>query len=122
MEYQLGLLKIPVKDCKESATFYEETFGFTTAFIAEEFGWASLNSDGFYINLYEPGKGGGNRTPGGSVDFHLSLDEASFMPLANRLLEEGKLVENMIHTGADGSTFIEVADLDGNIMKLSKRK
>lgn len=121
MSYDIWLLKIPVSDVHKSAAFYEQYLGFQIDFIAEEFGWANLSSDTFSMALYEPGKGGGNRDIGGSIDFHLRLGANEFDPLALSLQEAGFLVENRIHTGADGSTFIEVEDLDHNILKIARR-
>jgi catechol 2,3-dioxygenase-like lactoylglutathione lyase family enzyme len=121
MSYQLWLLKIPVRNVQKSSEFYQKHLGFTVDFVAEEYGWANLSSGDFAMALYEPGKGGGQRTIGGSVDFHLVLDETEFNPLSITLKETGVLVEDMIHTGADGSTFIEVSDPDNNVLKIAKR-
>lgn len=122
MAFELWLLKIPVSNVQKSAEFYKTKLGFTVDFIAEKFGWANLSSGTFSMALYEPGKGGGNREIGGSVDFHLILDGVEFEPLAISLKEAGLLVEDMIHTGADGSTFIEVEDPDKNTLKIAKRQ
>ena len=120
--YKITLLKIPVSDIDVSNQFYEEHLGFKVQYVAAEYGWAQMTAGDISLALYKPGMGGGNGQIGGSVDFHLSLPESDFQPLAKRLLERGLLSENMIHTGNDGSTFIDVLDPDKNIIKISKRK
>ena len=119
--YQLRLLKIPVTNVDVSSQFYAEHLGLTVDFAAEEYGWAQLSSGDFSMALYVPGMGGGDGKIGGSVDFHLSLPGETFDTLANGLLEKGHLSEGMIHTGNDGSTFVDMLDPDGNILKVMKR-
>ncbi len=119
-KYQLRLLKIPVKNVDTSSQFYAENLGFKIDFAAEEYGWAQLSSGDFSMALYVPGMGGGDGKLGGSVDFHLSLAGDEFDTLANDLLEKGHLSEGMIHSGNDGSTFVDVLDPDGNILKVMK--
>jgi catechol 2,3-dioxygenase-like lactoylglutathione lyase family enzyme len=74
----VALLKIPVTDIDRAVAFYHEAPGLAATFVAGEYGWAQLDGASVAIALYLPGKGGGNRSPGGSVDFHLThnrLDE-----------------------------------------------
>ncbi len=120
--YEIQMLKIPVSDIEESAQFYAELLGFEVLFEAAEYGWAQLAAAHVSLALYKPGMGGGSGQIGGSVDFHLSLPESAFQSLATRLLKKGYLVEDMIHTGNDGSTFIDVRDPDQNIIKVMKRQ
>ena len=119
--YSIQLLKIPVSDIEVSSTFYAEKFSLELEFSAPEYGWAQLNLKGVPIALYCPGMGGGDGHIGGSVDFHLSLPGGRFEVLAEKLLACGNLVDNRIHTGGDGTTFIDVEDPDGNILKIFKR-
>ena len=119
--YQLSLLKIPVSNLETAAQFYEHDLGLTLEFLVEEYGWAQFSAGTLPLALYLPGKGGGDGQIGGSLDFHLSLAASDFDPLADRLLAAGVLVEDMMHTGADGSTFIDVRDPDGNVLKISRR-
>ena len=42
--------------------------------------------------------------------------------LAARLLEQGHLVEDMVHTGNDGSTFLDIRDPDQKIIKVMQGK
>ena len=65
--------------------------------------------------------GGGDGQLGGSVDFHLSLPDTTFQSLAASLLDKGHLVEDRVHKGNDGSTFMDVRDPDGNVIKIMKR-
>lgn len=118
--YKIQMLKVPVSNVAASAQFYAEHLGFTLEFAAAEYGWAQLSAADVSLALYQPGMGGGNGQIGGSVDFHLSLPEKAFDFLAADLLEKGLLVDDMVHTGNDGSAFIDVLDPDENIIKVMK--
>ncbi len=118
MNYQLSLLKIPVSDIPTAAAFYVDELGFTEQFVAAEYGWAQLATGDLSLALYVPGQGGGARSIGGSVDFHLALTGDTFDDLAERLLQDGHLNEDRIHAGNDGTTFIDVVDPDGNQLKI----
>ena len=119
--YAFSLLKVPVKDVEKSVPFYEKKLGFQLEFVASEYGWAQMKAGEISIALYQPGMGGGKRQMGGSVDFHLSLPGIEFDELAQQMEEEGLLVEDMVHRGADGTTFIEIYDPDRNEIKVSRR-
>lgn len=120
MSYELSLLKVPVSKIKLSIPFYVEVIGFELEFQAEQYGWAQLTSGNLGLALYEPNKGGGNRVIGGSIDFHLKLKDKEFDELAKKVADTTALVDNQIHSGNDGSTFMELIDLDGNILKIMK--
>lgn len=120
LPYRLVFLKIPVRDVGSAAAFYREALGFEEAFVAEEYGWAQLAAGDLPLALYEPGKGGGNGAIGGSTGFHLELPVAEFDRLAQDLLARGALEEDRIHQGADGTTFVEVRDPDGNLLKVHR--
>ena len=122
LNYKLGLLKIPVTDIDRSVKFYVEMLGFESTFQAPEYGWAQMKVGELDLALYVPGMGGGKREIGGNVDFHLVLDADAFDKLAPTLKEAGHLSEGMIHTGNDGSTFVDVLDPDKNIVKISRRR
>ena len=119
--YKIQMLKVPVSDVEASAQFYSEHMGFEVQFVVAEYGWAQLAAGQLSLALYKPGLGGGNGQIGGSLDFHLSLPEPAFESLAARSLEKGILVENMVHTGNDGTTFVDILDPDENIVKVMKR-
>jgi len=116
--YKLAMLKVAVSNLNQSVQFYQEALGFELVFVAEEYGWAQLKSGDIDFALYVPGLGGGEKQLGGSTDFHLMLDESKFEVLSKQLLASGHLSENMIHTGNDGTTFIDVLDPDHNIIKM----
>ena len=118
--YQLSLLKIPVKDLEISAKFYEQNLGFQVDFVAAEYGWAQLKTGELSVALYQPGMGGGAREIGGSVDFHLKLATNEFDELAERIKKAGRLLEDRVHTGADGTTFMDILDPDKNVIKVSR--
>ncbi len=120
LNYILGLLKIPVTDLSVSVPFYEKKLHLHKEFVVEKYGWAQFSVGDLSIALYIPGKGGGSSPTNRSLDFHLCLPEDQFSELAEKLLEQGHLLENMIHSGDDGSTFIDVIDPDKNIVKISK--
>lgn len=121
-DYKLGLLKIPVTDVEHSAKFYEEILHLELGFVVPEYGWAQMKAGETDLALYVPGKGGGERQIGGNVDFHLVLEPRDFDELAPTLKDAGHLSENMIHTGNDGSTFIDVYDPDKNIIKVLRKQ
>ena len=121
-DYKLGLLKVPVIDIERSTKFYAEVLGFEVGFQAPEYGWAQMQAGEVSLALYVPGKGGGNRKIGGNVDFHLILNNDAFDKLAPILKDAGHLSEDMIHTGNDGSTFVDVLDPDENLIKIVRKK
>jgi len=118
MNYQLKLIKIPVKSTKTSLEFYTKLMDFRLVFLAEEYGWAQLESGDLSLALYEINKGGGQRLMGGHVDFHLALRDKDFILLVERLRDNHALYEQTIHKGDDGTTFVEALDPDHNIIKV----
>jgi catechol 2,3-dioxygenase-like lactoylglutathione lyase family enzyme len=118
--YELSLLKIPVSEITRSAAFYRDALGFEQQFAAEEYGWAQFQAGDLPLALYKPGLGGGDGKIGGSTGFHLSLPPQQFDALAAALLQRGCLVEDKVHRGDDGTTFIEVRDPDANTLKIMR--
>ncbi len=118
--YRLSLLKIPVSDVGRASAFYRDVLGLSVEFVAEEYGWAQLAAGEFSLALYVPGQGGGEGRPGGSAGFHLALPDSQFDALAERLRSYGALVDDMVHQGADGTTFVEARDSDGNTLKVMR--
>lgn len=110
----LSLLKIPVSNIARSVTFYRDVLGFEEQFVVAEYGWAQFQINAvpsaLSLALYVPSQGGGDRTMGGSVDFHFST------PNLEALFTQGKEAESQ--TGADGTRFVEVTDPDGNLLKI----
>ena len=119
--YKLGLLKVPVSDIEISSKFYEMDLGFEIDFVAPEYKWAQMKTGEISVALYTPGKGGGERKIGGSVDFHLILEGKEFDELAQKMKAEQKLSGGMIHQGADGTTFIDILDPDENLIKVFRK-
>ena len=108
------LLKIPVTNLQQSVKFYESVLGLSASCVVDEYGWAQLDGATVAIALYVPGRGGGQRSPGGSVDFHLGhsqLDELK--------IHISTIIETVaIHTNDDGSRSLELLDPDGNKLKI----
>jgi catechol 2,3-dioxygenase-like lactoylglutathione lyase family enzyme len=119
--YLSPLLKIPVTDVERSSQFYAEQLGFELQFSAAEYGWAQLIDGELCLALYQPGMGGGSAQIGGSTGFHLSLPAEAFQAQSQRLLEAGHLMDDRVHSGDDGSTFMDVRDPDGNVVKIMQR-
>ncbi len=118
MTYHLSLIKIPVSNINTSLRFYEENLDIKNIFFVETYGWAQFDLDGIPFALYEINKGGGSRSLGGSIDFHLALEEEAFNQQSRKWLDDGILDENMIHRGNDGSQFVELIDPDQNKLKI----
>jgi len=117
MTLALDLVKIPVSDLASSVTFYEAALGLKAGFVSQEYGWAQLDGASMAFALYVPGRGGGSRSPGGSVDFHLSHDRIDdlYGAVAKIASDAG------LHTNADGSRSLEFSDPDGNVLKVMER-
>ncbi|MEM6276319.1 MAG: VOC family protein [Pseudomonadota bacterium] len=114
MTLTLSLLKIPVTDLSRATSFYSEALGLEAVFTSVEYGWTQFDGPGPGLALYVPGKGGGDRAPGGSLDFHLASDSL------DALLERAAAVapDASIHANADGSRSLEFTDPDGNVVKI----
>ena len=118
MTYHLTLIKIPVKNIKKSLDFYEKHLSIKNIFFVEQYGWAQFDLDGIPFALYQVGSGGGERQVGGSIDFHLALEEETFNMKANEWLKAGLLDDDRIHKGNDGTTFVDLIDIDQNKLKI----
>jgi len=113
----VSLLKVPVADLQRAVAFYESALPLQAKFVAEEYGWAQLDGASLAIGLYVPGMGGGDRTPGGTLDFHLSH------PRLDELLDDAEAADPdaSIQSNADGSRSLELTDPDGNVLKIMER-
>ena len=119
IEFSISLLKIPVSDIARSATFYRDSLGFEEMFVVPEYGWAQLKSGNLQLALYKPGMGGGDRSLGGTVDFHLEV--ADLERYLAHLISKGTNAGTGIQKGDDGTQFVEVTDPDGNVLKIMKK-
>ena len=70
------------------------------------------------LALYKPGMGGGNRQPGGSVDFHLAATDLE--ALRDRLNCYDPVLKAAIFKNDDGSETLEFSDPDGNEFKIGR--
>ncbi|WP_299688998.1 VOC family protein [uncultured Tateyamaria sp.] len=113
MSLHLALLKVPVTDLATSVPFYAALLGQEADFVAEEYGWAQFGAPAPGLALYVPGKGGGDRASGGSLDFHLSAPDLD--GVRNRI---AALVTAQIHENADGTRSLECEDPSGNGLKI----
>lgn len=112
---RLGLLKVPTPDLAQAIPFYTTLLDRTPEFVAEEFGWAQFGGDPA-LALYVPGQGGGDRPPGGSVDFHLVHSDID--ALCATLIQKHPEAGAGIHENADGSRSLECRDPAGNLLKI----
>ncbi|MCY6382326.1 VOC family protein [Hoeflea prorocentri] len=114
----VALVKIPVSDVNRSVAFYEKALDLTVLFVAEEYGWAQFEASGMGLALYVPGKGGGERPIGGSVDFHLHHSDL------DALLDgmPAEATDAGIHENADGSRSLEFSDPDANLIKIMESR
>ena len=108
--------KIPVTDIAVATDFYQK-LGFEIVFESEEYGWASIKHGDFGMGLYVPGKGGGTRQPGGSIDFSLCIDNFEEFYVS---LETAGLAISPIAESADGITLFDINDPDGNEITIRK--
>ncbi|MCA9787927.1 MAG: VOC family protein [Candidatus Cloacimonetes bacterium] len=115
-QLSLNILKLPVQEMARAVAFYRDMLGFRLLFQVEEFGWAQLDRDGIALALYLPGEGGGDRTPGGSADFHLICD--NLVEFWRELLQRGLELEEGIVSGEDTTAFIDLPDSEGNIIRI----
>lgn len=114
--YQLALLKIPVSDVARALPFYRDALGFSEVFVVAEYGWAQLTAGDLPLALYVPGMGGGDRAPGGEVDFHLAVPDLEAWCAA--AVGRGASCPAGVERGDDGSAFCVVVDPDGNRLRI----
>lgn len=117
MTMRIDGYKIPVKDISKATSYYRDKLGFTIDFVVEEYGWASINRDGAKLGLYVAGKGGGNRAPGGSIDFSFVITD--FEKYHEELKTKGVKISDIQDTD-DGMKVFDVFDPDGNEIVIRK--
>lgn len=110
----IAMIKVPVADIDRAAPFYTALLGLEPAVQAPEFGWAHFEAEALTLAIYVPGMGGGDRDPGGSVDFNLAAVDLS--DVRDRISALG--VTANIFDNDDGSVSLEVPDPDGNLIKI----
>lgn len=117
---QLALLKIPVSDIEQSVAYYRDVVGLPESFSVPAYGWAQLQLGDLPFCLYNPAKGGGGGTPGTCDTIHLAVAdiEASYETLATR----GAIIPGGLESSADGISFFDLHDPDGNMIKVVQRK
>jgi predicted enzyme related to lactoylglutathione lyase len=104
--------RIPVSDFDAAVAFYRDALGFAVDFAAEQYGWASISRDDLQLGLYVPGKGGGTRAPGGTVDFSIQVDDVDALHAELAELEScGGLTLT-----ADGMRLFDITDPSGNVL------
>ncbi|MEM8811428.1 MAG: VOC family protein [Pseudomonadota bacterium] len=113
---RLAFLKLPVRDLKRAVNFYEAVFDMELDYVAEEYGWALLEGDQLSLALYVPGKGGGNREPGGSVEFQLLHPDVAALHAV--LHQEFPGSKAGLHDHDDGARSLEFTDPEGNEVKI----
>lgn len=113
--FQLALLKIPVSDVARALPFYRDALGFNEVFVVAEYGWAQLSAADLPLALYVPGLGGGDRAPGGEVDFHLAVPDLEVWCVA--AVARGASCPAGVERGDDGTAFCVLVDPDGNRLK-----
>lgn len=116
LEFKLNLIKIPVSDVATAVTFYRDVLGLPEEFSAPQYGWAQFRLGDVPFCLYQTGMGGGQGTPGACDSVHLTVDDidAAYEILRAR----GAAVPEGIQRGNDGTAFFDLADPDGNIIKI----
>jgi len=112
----LNILKLPVENLDRALDYYRDGLGFRLLIRVDEFGWAQLERDGIALALYIPGEGGGDRPPGGSVDFHLVCD--NLVDFWRELLGRGLDTGAGIVSGPETAAFMDLKDSEGNVLRI----
>ncbi|MGH7142751.1 MAG: VOC family protein [Planctomycetota bacterium] len=115
----IGLIRIPVSDLNRAVTFYRDVIGMEVEDVLDDYGYAHLMAGTLGIGLYVPGLGGGDRKPGGTLDFQLEVD--NIRHLYERLRGRKALIPEGIFQSDDGTHCLELIDPDGNILLLTER-
>ncbi len=112
--FRLGLLKVPVSDIDRACAFYSVLLDRAPDVRVPEYGWAHFALPDLTLALYVPGKGGGDRPPGGSVDFHLTHPDPEVVLDRLRPLQR----DAAMHKNDDGSLSLDCRDPDGNGLRI----
>ena len=75
MKVSLTGFKIPVDNLDDAIEFYTKKLFFSLLFREDSFGWATVQLENQNVGLYIPGKGGGDRAVGGTIDFSFLIDD-----------------------------------------------
>ena len=116
LDTRVSLVKIPVSDFPAATAFYREVLGLHEDFAVEEYGWAQYRAGDIPLCLYVPGMGGGAGVPGGDTGLHLSVNDAE--EAHRRIASRGGTFACDLTASDDGGSFFEVADPDGNVIKV----
>jgi len=106
--------KIPVDNLNDAIAFYTEKLFFSLLFREDSFGWATVQLDNQNVGLYIPGKRGGDRKAGGSVDFSFLIDD--FQNYFEKVKEKTKEDSPDVITTADNLKIFESTDPSGNVI------
>lgn len=118
MTLQIQLIKIPVSDIEKAVPFYRDVLKLTVDFVVPDYGWAQFHLGTLSIALYVSGMGGGTATAGTMDSVHFVATD--FETFCTHLAQHKLNVDELRHQGDDGSTYVELQDLDGNRFKVMK--
>lgn len=113
---EITLIKIPVSNIEKSIAYYRDVVGLPESFSVPEYGWAQFAVGSLPFCLYDPGKGGGGGTPGTCDTVHFAVADASAS--YDVLTAKGAIIPGGLETSADGMTFFDLHDPDGNVIKV----
>jgi hypothetical protein len=116
--YTLALLKVAVHDVDRAAAFDRDVLAMTPAFVAPAYGWAQFTAGDLALARYVPGRGGGDGHVGRAAGFHLVLPGVAFDDPVARARAHDAMVDGRVHQRADGTTFVDVRDPDGTVVKV----
>lgn len=117
---EISLIKIPVSDIKQSITYYRDVLGLPESFAVPEYGWAQFQVGELPFCLYVPQMGGGGGVPGSCDSVHFAVPDAAVSYA--ELLERDAIIPGGLETSADGMTFFDLHDPNGNIIKVVEVK
>ncbi len=118
VDFTVKMVKIPVSDIDRAIVYYRDVLGLQEEFSVPQYGWSQFAVGNLPLCLYVPGMGGGRGVAGNCDSIHLST--TALGSTYKELSARGAIMPDGLHTGDDGTKFVDVHDPDGNIIKIAQ--